>query len=229
MNNHHFRAAVQLLGENPRCRQPTKCNFVGGNLGHIPAVTSESCGCCHSHSHGDQGPSKRDLSAWDKQSSWKSFCSLFTSKKPPPILVCLDTRGNFLCSSGLSFLGCAAHPRVSCSTNIQTCQPACQDEKEVFKQNFNCSMTPVELSHCVQGLFSDVYSALSENLTALEFSNRTNPCHFQRWHWKSFPLPVCPHYLLFNCPHTGRTGQTQGSYQDPPSINDFPPGRLCSV
>lgn len=135
--------------------------------------------------------------------------------------MCLDTRGNFLCSSGLSFLGCAAHPGVSCSTNIQTCQPACQDEKEVFKQNFNCSMTPVELSHCVQGLFSDVYSALSESLTALEFSNRTNPCHFQRWHWKSFPLPVCPHYLLFNCPHTGRTGQTQGSYQDPPSINDF--------
>lgn len=97
MNNHHFRAAVQLLGENPRCQQLTKCNFVGGNLGHIPAVTSESCGCCHSHSHGDQGPGKRDLSAWDKQSSWKSFCSLFTSKKPLPFW-CALTQGVIFCA-----------------------------------------------------------------------------------------------------------------------------------
>lgn len=168
---------MQLLGENPRCQRPTKCNLGGGSLWHIPAVTSESCGRSHSHSHGVQGPRERNLSAWDKQSPG-NLCAPYLPAKKPPIPAWLDTNNNFLCPSMFSFLCSAAHPRVSCSIEIQTCQSAWQGEKEVFKQNFNCSITQILLSHCVQGLcFSGRVLCPLGKSDSFQASNCTNLCH----------------------------------------------------
>lgn len=96
-HNHNFRAAVQLLGENPRCQQPTKCNFIGGNLGTSQQSPLRAVGAATATPMGIRVQARGISVPWDKQSSWKSFCSLFTNKKPFPFW-CALTQGVFFCA-----------------------------------------------------------------------------------------------------------------------------------
>lgn len=140
---------MQLLGENPRCQQPTKSSLGGGNLWHIPAVRAVGAPTATPMGIRVQ---VRGISVPGISRAPANLSTPYLLAKTPPILAWLDTKDNFLCPSRFSFLGFAAHPTVSCSTNIQTCQSACQGEKEVFNKNFNCSITQILLSHWVQGL-----------------------------------------------------------------------------